>query len=659
MKTPPMLIGAALLFWGWRVGQPFLGVIAAVLLEASYLVRWRWNFSDTEYYRLWDLCTLLFGGVAIYLRFSEEVTKGGYLLFQWMPLLLLPIMLGQLYGSQEKLALATFSWFARKRQADKRGGRRFNISYLYFLVVLISAGASNGRDPWFYLGVCILCGAAGWNLRGIRFPAPAWAGAFMAACLVGFYGHVRINQMQNLLEARIGDFFTKFAKKDFDPNETRTTLGHIGKQKQSNRILMRVQAEKGAVPPRLRQASYNIYREGIWLSRQREFAEVTLETDGSTWKLDPAVPAKGTVRVSTWQERKRGILSVPLGSGEIRELPVTALETNGFGAFRTREAPGVVSYLADFDANAGNDLPPDPATDFSVPEEEKGLFQTVANNLDFKGLGETQILEKVERYFANGFKYSLEQSDLPEEGRSPLNQFLLRSRAGHCEYFASATVLLLRTAGIPARYATGYAVQERKDAGELYLVRERHAHAWALAFIEGRWREVDTTPGDWNEMESANQSAFQPIKDWWENVWFGFSKWRWLGKKGIISQIAPWLVLPLALLLLWRIFGRRQRTKMSDQKSLLLPGLDSEFYRIEKHLAGKGFLRQQDETLSQWLRKVQNQVGNEDQELGRILELHYRHRFDPAGLPHGEREELSRSVERWLSARNETVRRKS
>jgi transglutaminase-like putative cysteine protease len=43
---------------------------------------------------------------------------------------------------------------------------------------------------------------------------------------------------------------------------------------------------------------------------------------------------------------------------------------------------------------------------------------------------------------------------------TPLARFLLRTRSGHCEYFATATVLLLRQLGIPARYAVGYAVHE-------------------------------------------------------------------------------------------------------------------------------------------------------------------------------------------------------
>ena len=61
-----------------------------------------------------------------------------------------------------------------------------------------------------------------------------------------------------------------------------------------------------------------------------------------------------------------------------------------------------------------------------------------------------------------------------------MSRFLLRTRSGHCEYFATATVLLLRQLGIPARYAVGYAVHEA--TGRKYVVRQRDAHAWCLVW---------------------------------------------------------------------------------------------------------------------------------------------------------------------------------
>ena len=65
---------------------------------------------------------------------------------------------------------------------------------------------------------------------------------------------------------------------------------------------------------------------------------------------------------------------------------------------------------------------------------------------------------------------------------TPLSRFLLKTRAGHCEYFATATVLLLRELGIPARYAVGYAVHETSRQRLRRALRD--AHAWCLVWNE-------------------------------------------------------------------------------------------------------------------------------------------------------------------------------
>ena len=91
---------------------------------------------------------------------------------------------------------------------------------------------------------------------------------------------------------------------------------------------------------------------------------------------------------------------------------------------------------------------------------------------------------------------------------SPKNYYLRKAiTSGHCEYFAAASVFLLRQAGIPARLANGYVVEEYNPEQNLYIVRSRHAHAWAIAYINGVWQIVDSTPSQWLEME---------------NVWFSY-----------------------------------------------------------------------------------------------------------------------------------------
>ena len=72
------------------------------------------------------------------------------------------------------------------------------------------------------------------------------------------------------------------------------------------------------------------------------------------------------------------------------------------------------------------------------------------------------------------------------------------------------------------------------------------------------------------------------------------------------------------------------------------PGLDSEFYRLEAALAARGFPRTPEEPLTDWLERATESTTLADlrSPLRQLLRLHYRHRFDPAGLSRAEREAL-------------------
>ncbi|MDE3167024.1 MAG: DUF3488 domain-containing protein, partial [Acidobacteriota bacterium] len=101
----------------------------------------------------------------------------------------------------------------------------------------------------------------------------------------------------------------------------------------------------------------------------------------------------------------------------------------------------------------------------------------------------------VERHLRGDYGYTLR---LPEkEAADPLADFLFRRRKGHCEYFASAMAVMLRTLGIPARLATGFQGGVYNPVTELWLVRASDAHSWVEAWIPGRgWTTFDPTPPD-------------------------------------------------------------------------------------------------------------------------------------------------------------------
>jgi hypothetical protein len=204
--------------------------------------------------------------------------------------------------------------------------------------------------------------------------------------------------------------------------------------------------------------------------------------------------------------------------------------------------------------------------------------------------------------------------------------------------------------GIPARYAVGYAVHEPSRHG--YVVRERDAHAWCLVWDSKNktWIDFDTTPASWVGIEGKRASVMQWFSDCWSWVGFQISKFRW-GQSNLREYIL-WALIPLLAALLYQIIFRRGRGRRPQPKTgksasaIIWPGLDSEFYLLERQLAARGVARQPSEPLSDWLTRALDNpsLAGLRTPLQELLRLHYGYRFDPRGLSGQERATLTREA---------------
>jgi len=112
-----------------------------------------------------------------------------------------------------------------------------------------------------------------------------------------------------------------------------------------------------------------------------------------------------------------------------------------------------------------------------------------AKQLRAKSNSDQHYAESLLRYFnEEEFHYTLQPNLL---GDSPVDEFLFTTRNGFCEHYASAFVVMLRAAEIPARVVTGYLGGEMN--GDYMIVRQSDAHAWAEAYFNGRWVRFDPT----------------------------------------------------------------------------------------------------------------------------------------------------------------------
>jgi transglutaminase-like putative cysteine protease len=168
-------------------------------------------------------------------------------------------------------------------------------------------------------------------------------------------------------------------------------------------------------------------------------------------------------------------------------------------------------------------LDEDLAPYLEVPKDVPKGIRSLAEELSRDAKTDEEKLKRVIEHFSKGYTYSLKLEKF--EG-DPLEYFLLVSKRGNCEYYASATALLLRLMGVPARVVGGFKGAIWNNYGNYYMITNSMAHVWVEAHINGKWVRVDTTPS-YQSPALKHISTFSLIMDsivsfWYSNV-VGFS----------------------------------------------------------------------------------------------------------------------------------------
>ena len=659
MKTPPLIIGAAVIFWGIEMRQPVLAALMAAAVEASRWIKHRWDLNETDFKIVTALSTLALFGLALYQFLTGWFNHAAWMIFKWLPVVLLPVFLAQLYSTAGRINPHTLFLFRKKRiPADQNRWSPFDLSYLYLVICVFSAGFVNQRSGVFYVGMLVLAGWALWSHRPRQSSLVVWMLLMFIAGGAGFMGQIGLAKLQTIVEKKTTHLFTPRG----DSYRKFTQIGDIPDEKLSDRIVFR--ARTGGMDERsllLREATYDTFRSlpSIWSFSRKPFQFVAGGGDQTTWLLAPASPDARTCMIAQYLKGYDALLKLPCGAFQVDGLNVDRAEKNGFGAVKIR-GDGLISYTTLYGRGSPLISPPG-KIDLAIPKREAGLIADIAEQLNLKSLPPPEILRKIKLFFATEFTYSLKPGP-KKRNSTPVVNFLTHTRSGHCEYFATATALLLRQCGIPARYARGYAVNPADTMGGWSLVRTRYAHAWAVAYVGNTWVNLDTTPGSWQtterKMQPHWQQYWQKIKDILSAAMFQFTQWRQKMKhQGHFKYIAL-LLLPFFLWAVCRIvirFSRRRRLKkavdLSADRTVETIGSDSAFYRIEQRLTDLGLRRHPWETFSAWLDRIETTFGRDvSLEIPRkMLGLHYRYRFDPRGLSAAEKLQLTEESSIWLA----------
>lgn len=636
MQPPPFLLGVTILFWGWQSQLFIIALFMASVLESIHWIKWRVVLEDKDFNRLADFNTVLLVGSIFYL-FSQRGVHGLFTFLNWLPILLFPLFTAQCYSSQGTIRLSSLLVSLRKIEG-KKGipiSKRLDVSYPYLLICLLSTSVQ--KTVWFFPGVSMLIAWGLWTMRPQRYSLKIWLLSLSCVIALAFVGQLGLHRLQTEIEAWVVHWLQGRYR---DPYRQETAIGEVGQLKQSEKIILRVASQQALL---LQEAVYDSYFQTVWRAKQAKFQSIATQ-DNLTWLFStPTAQHPESVQIARYIEYEQSLLASPSGTFLVDNLPVEALQRNRLGTVKINQNPSLITYTAYFEPHLA--VLPTPQ-DLLLPANEKALFQRLANDLGLLTQTPTTVVQTLSQFFNRHFHYSLDLGNSSNHSTA-LADFLYQRRAGHCEYFATTTVLLLRAAGIPARYAVGYAVEEFSPLENLYLVRERHAHAWALAYINGYWQTVDTTPTTWFAQEAEQAPWWRSLYDISAWLNYKFMQWQQSRTHSLHLELIG-LAFPFTFILVWR-FTKKKKIKYSQQREgTILIDDRYPFYQVVHRLHTAGYTRATGETLANWLAQLPLSVAMKA-EIQTMLALHQRQRFDPVGLSEQEIVILHNRVNHWLA----------
>ncbi|MEM7199706.1 MAG: DUF3488 and transglutaminase-like domain-containing protein [Planctomycetota bacterium] len=299
-------------------------------------------------------------------------------------------------------------------------------------------------------------------------------------------------------------------------------LGRSGRAILSNRVVLRIRLLKGSradVPAHWRGATFAQFSKGSWmpLSGRLRFGgsvdRAWQQTEFNAAQRGDGRADGARLAVTVEGQRAAGHVFAPLESNSVRLIAASgnrALIPYPDGTLaaergnRRRAAREPLHYELALNATTeaeehsarprhGSWGPIYPYMQYASDGLGEQIVQLTQRLIgDQRAAPQHVVAERLRRHLASSYSYLLPGA---QGAARDLEHFLSGAAGGHCEYFATALCLMLRSQNIPCRLATGYLCEEWDETGRLLTVRSRHAHAWVeVRDPAGFWYAVDPTP---------------------------------------------------------------------------------------------------------------------------------------------------------------------
>jgi len=309
------------------------------------------------------------------------------------------------------------------------------------------------------------------------------------------------------------------------------TLGQLGEIKQSSAAVMHVHKYVGEGPMdvRWRGAALTEFDGKRWFNTNEAGEDIRVPQDHSvTLKLERRVrPGERLAyRVQLSEIAPETLFFA--GTPQWISINAPGLHVTRGGSVRVANAGAsglrynAVSVVEDETSTPRT--PPEPLSPFDrddmllLPDKLDVRIPRLAREVIEGSATDELKARAIEKYLRRNYGYTLQL--LPATVPDPLANFLFERRKGHCEYFASAMAVMLRTVGIPSRVATGFGSGTYNPLTGWQVVRASDAHSWVEAWIAGKgWRTFDPTPPDPTAAQSALMARASLFFDAAEQFW--------------------------------------------------------------------------------------------------------------------------------------------
>ncbi len=271
---------------------------------------------------------------------------------------------------------------------------------------------------------------------------------------------------------------------------------------------------------RFKSATYDRFRRNTWTRGQRIPDQLERAPDGF-FRLAGGATGRW---LQVWQSKGGRELLLPTDTVAL-DLWTPALLVDDSGVVTLPVPPS-----ATFEYKLGLRREGGPAALDSRPASSFDLEDSAVTprmrELAAEVMGDGSARERARRlesYLMREHTYTLELGR--RDPANPVEEFLFESRSGHCEYFATSMVLLLRSQGIPARMVSGYLGAEHNRLEGYYMVRQSNAHAWVEALVEGEgWRIFDPTPPS-GRPQAGGGGAWQLLSQTYDYLLFRWDRY--------------------------------------------------------------------------------------------------------------------------------------